>query len=44
MTVLTRAGDCWDEATVAPGAVYQTRFLPGLEVRPEELFGPADEV
>ena len=41
--VLQRAGDVWDEVVVPVGAVYKTRLLPGLDVRPEELLGPAEE-
>jgi Uma2 family endonuclease len=43
LLVLQRAGDVWEETAVLPGTVYQTRFLPGLEVRPEELLGPAED-
>jgi Uma2 family endonuclease len=43
LLVLQRAGDVWEEVVVLPGAVYQTHLLPGLEVRPEELLGPAEE-
>jgi Uma2 family endonuclease len=43
LLVLQREGDVWAEVVVLPGQVYATRFLPGLEVRPEELLGPADE-
>src|SRR3954447_1327528 len=43
LLVLQRAGDVWEEVVVAPGTVYRTRFLPGLEVRPEELLGPEAE-
>ena len=42
-TALKRAGDVWEEVKVAPGAVYATHFLPGLEVRPDDLFGPVEE-
>ena len=42
MRVLRRAGDVWDEVVVAPGATYRTHLLPGLEVRPDDLIGPAD--
>jgi Uma2 family endonuclease len=41
MTVLVRAGDTWEDSVVAPGSVYRTHILPGLEVRPDELFGRA---
>jgi Uma2 family endonuclease len=40
LVALARAGDTWDETVVAAGAVYRTHYLPGLEVRPEELLGP----
>jgi Uma2 family endonuclease len=43
LLVLQRAGDIWEEVVVLPGSVYQTHILPGLEVRPEELFGPAED-
>jgi Uma2 family endonuclease len=41
LLILQRAGDVWEEVVVLPGMVYRTVFLPGLEVRPEELLGPA---
>lgn len=40
--VLSRAGDVWEEVVVPAGAVHRTYLLPGLEVRPEELLGPAE--
>jgi Uma2 family endonuclease len=40
MHVLRRAGDVWDEVRVPADGLYQTHLLPGLEVRPGELFGP----
>jgi Uma2 family endonuclease len=43
LLVLQRAGDVWEEVVVQPGTVYHTYFLPGLEVRPEELLGPAED-
>jgi Uma2 family endonuclease len=43
LLVLQRAGDVWEETVVLPGAVYRTLFLPGLEVRPEDLLGPAED-
>jgi Uma2 family endonuclease len=43
LLVLQRAGDVWEETVVLPGNVYRTRFLPGLEVRPEDLLGPAED-
>ena len=42
LLVLRRAGDVWEETRVAPGATYRTHFLPGLEVRPDDLLGPPD--
>jgi Uma2 family endonuclease len=42
--VLQRAGDVWNEVVVLPVAVYQTHLLPVLDVRPEELLGPAEEI
>jgi Uma2 family endonuclease len=41
MLVLRRAGDAWDGVLVPPGATYRTHLLPGLEVRPDDLLGPA---
>jgi Uma2 family endonuclease len=43
LLVLKRDGGEWDEIVVPPGAVYHTELLPGLEVRPEELLGPAED-
>jgi Uma2 family endonuclease len=43
LLVLQRAGDVWEETVILPGNVYHTRLLPGLEVRPEELLGPAED-
>jgi Uma2 family endonuclease len=43
LLVLQRDGDVWEEVVVLPGNVYQTRLLPGLEVRPEELLGPDED-
>ena len=40
MLVLSRAGDTWEESHVAPGGLHRTPLLPGLEVSPDELFGP----
>jgi Uma2 family endonuclease len=37
---LQRAGDVWEEATVNADEVYRCPLLPGLEVRPADLFGP----
>jgi Uma2 family endonuclease len=44
LLVLQRFGDVWNEVNVAPGTVYRPFLLPGLEVRPEELLGPAEDV
>ena len=41
MHALVRAGDTWEETIVAEADVYHTNLLPGLEVRPGELLGPA---
>jgi Uma2 family endonuclease len=41
MRVLQRAGDVWDEVVVAAGEIYRTPLLPGLEVRLDDLLGPA---
>jgi Uma2 family endonuclease len=43
MKVHQRAGDTWREQTVAAEAVHQTHLLPGLDVRPADLFGLAEE-
>ena len=43
-TVLSRAGDIWEETTLAPGAHHRTHLLPGLDVNPEELFGPLEGI
>jgi Uma2 family endonuclease len=43
MHVLVRAGDTWEETIVPETGIYHTVFLPGLEVRPAELFGPAPQ-
>jgi Uma2 family endonuclease len=42
LLVLRRAGNFWQEFLVKEDATYRTLLLPGLEVRPEELFGPAE--
>jgi Uma2 family endonuclease len=42
--VLSRAGDVWEEAVIAPGASHRSPLLPGLKVRPEDLLGPAQRV
>jgi Uma2 family endonuclease len=39
---LQRAGDVWHEETVVADALYRCPLLPGLEVRPGDLFGPAE--
>ncbi len=39
---LRRAGDVWDEKTVTADEVYRTTLLPGLDVRPGDLLGPAE--
>jgi Uma2 family endonuclease len=39
---LQRAGDTWQQTPVLPGATYHTDFLPGLDVRPDDLFGPPE--
>ncbi|MHB1559688.1 MAG: Uma2 family endonuclease [Isosphaeraceae bacterium] len=41
MHALVRHGDTWVEAIVPAAGTYRTIFLPGLRVRPVELFGPA---
>ena len=41
MLVLTRAGDTWKETKVAAHRTHRTHLLPGLEVVPDDLFGPA---
>ena len=40
LVVLSRAGDVWEEAALAPGASHRSPLLPGLVVRPEDLLGP----
>lgn len=42
MLVLSRVGDTWEESHVAPGGIHRTPLLPGLEVSPDELFGPVE--
>lgn len=39
MRILGREGDVWSETILKERAVYRTPFLPGLEVRLEELIG-----
>jgi Uma2 family endonuclease len=41
MHVHVRAGDVWEETIVPETGVHRTTLLPGLEVRPAELLGPA---
>jgi Uma2 family endonuclease len=43
MHVLVRIGDAWQERIVSRRGVYRTVLLPGLEVRPAELLGPAGD-
>jgi Uma2 family endonuclease len=43
LLVLQRFGDVWNEVVVLPGSVYGPFLLPGLEVRPEALLGPAED-
>jgi Uma2 family endonuclease len=42
LLVLQRAGDIWHELSIPAGETYRTHLLPGLEVRADELLGPAD--
>lgn len=44
MRVHSRAGDTWRIATVRANAAHRTHLLPGLEVRPADLIGPAGEL
>ena len=39
---LRRAGDTWQEETVTADGLYRCPILPGLEVRPVDLFGPIE--
>lgn len=41
LLALPRAGDVWQEATIQGDEVDRAWLLPGLEVRPADLFGPA---
>ena len=43
LLVLQRAGDVWQEVLVKADATYRTHLLPGLEVRPGDLLGPAED-
>jgi Uma2 family endonuclease len=40
LAALCRAGDVWEETVIPPGGTHRTHLLPGLEVRPDDLFGP----
>lgn len=42
MRVHSRPGDTWRITTLAADAVHRTHLLPGLEVRPSDLIGPAE--
>src|SRR4051812_25038269 len=44
MRVHSRAGDTWRITTVRANAVHRPHLLPGLEVRPADLIGPAGEL
>jgi Uma2 family endonuclease len=39
--VHSRAGDTWEISTVRGNALHRTHLLPGLEIRPADLIGPA---
>ena len=41
MHAFVREGDTWEETIVPESGIYHTVFLPGLQVRPAELLGPA---
>ncbi|CAN5912416.1 hypothetical protein BH23PLA1_BH23PLA1_44520 [soil metagenome] len=41
LLVLQREGDTWAEVQVPIDGTYRTHLLPGLEVRPAQLLGPA---
>jgi Uma2 family endonuclease len=43
MHAFVRRGDTRAETVVSARGLYRTIFLPGLEVRPGKLLGPADE-
>jgi Uma2 family endonuclease len=43
LLALQRFGDVWNEVIVSTDAVYRPSLLTGLEVRPEELLGPAED-
>jgi Uma2 family endonuclease len=42
MTVLSRAGDVWEGTIVPSAGIHRTHLLPGLEARPDDLFGRVD--
>jgi Uma2 family endonuclease len=42
MLVHLRAGDTWEEVTIPADGVHRPHLLPGLEVRPADLLGPAE--
>jgi Uma2 family endonuclease len=44
LLVLRRQNDIWEEVVVPAEQNYRCELLPGLEVRPVDLIGPADEV
>ncbi len=44
MRVHSRAGDTWEIKTVRANAIHRTHLLPGLEVRPADLIGPAGDL
>jgi Uma2 family endonuclease len=41
MRVHLRAGDTWEITTVPADTIHRAYILPGLEVRPADLLGPA---
>jgi len=43
MHVLVRMGDAWQERIVPERGIYRTILLPGLEIRPADLLGPAGD-
>jgi Uma2 family endonuclease len=44
LLVLQRAGDVWQEVLVKAEETYRTNLLPGLEVHPGDILGPAEAV
>jgi len=40
LRVLRRDGDVWAETLIPSGGVHRPHLLPGLDVRPDDLFGP----